>query len=187
MAPAPQGASQDAATRRDIFLDVGKGPTVLMAAIDYPFVRVIGVELIKDLHDIAQHHLLARLKSCPVVVPSSSAARHPTGEPRSRSAIERLLSGSEDEDLSNPQRSSTIVGHGTEQVLDPGLKVANREREAILRLNCLLVDPDVLEARLDIADFQMISAIRTRSSSCIAISESAGSVRDTVISRCRVQ
>jgi SAM-dependent methyltransferase len=48
-------------TDRDVFLDIGsgKGRAVLMAAIGYPFARVLGVELIKEFHDIAEDNLLA--------------------------------------------------------------------------------------------------------------------------------
>ena len=58
-------------TNQDVFLDVGsgKGRAVLVAAIDYPFARVIGVELIKELHEIAERNLVAatrRLRSAKV-------------------------------------------------------------------------------------------------------------------------
>jgi SAM-dependent methyltransferase len=48
-------------TDQDVFLDVGsgKGRAVLMAAIGCPFSRVLGVELIKEFHDIAEGNLLA--------------------------------------------------------------------------------------------------------------------------------
>jgi SAM-dependent methyltransferase len=58
-------------TDKDVFLDIGsgKGRAVLMAAIDYPFARVLGVELIRDLHDIAERNLVAaarRIKAAKV-------------------------------------------------------------------------------------------------------------------------
>lgn len=40
-----------------------------MATVDYPFARVIGVELIKELHEIAERNLVAatrRLRSAKV-------------------------------------------------------------------------------------------------------------------------
>jgi len=48
-------------TARDVFLDIGsgKGRAVLVAAKDYPFARVIGVEFVKEFHDIAQSNLAA--------------------------------------------------------------------------------------------------------------------------------
>ncbi|MDE2603914.1 MAG: methyltransferase domain-containing protein [Bradyrhizobium sp.] len=56
----------DTVTDRDVFLDIGsgKGRAVLMAAIGYPFARVIGVELIKEFHDIAERNLLAVSRRC---------------------------------------------------------------------------------------------------------------------------
>lgn len=46
-------------TDRDVFIDLGSGMgrAVLEAAASYPFRRVIGVELVKDLHEIAQQNL----------------------------------------------------------------------------------------------------------------------------------
>jgi SAM-dependent methyltransferase len=54
--------------RDDVFIDIGsgKGRAVLVAAVDYPFARVIGVELTKELHETAERNLAAvqaRLKS----------------------------------------------------------------------------------------------------------------------------
>jgi hypothetical protein len=53
---------------RDVFLDIGsgKGRAVLMAAVDYPFGRVMGVELVKELHETAERNMAAttrRLRS----------------------------------------------------------------------------------------------------------------------------
>jgi SAM-dependent methyltransferase len=46
-------------TAQDVFLDIGsgKGRAVLVAAKDYPFARVIGVEFVREFHDIAQSNL----------------------------------------------------------------------------------------------------------------------------------
>jgi hypothetical protein len=46
-------------TDRDVFIDLGSGMgrAVMEAAATYPFARVIGVELSKDLHDIAQRNV----------------------------------------------------------------------------------------------------------------------------------
>lgn len=46
-------------TERDVFIDLGSGMgrAVLEAAAIYPFRRVIGVELVKDLHEIAQQNM----------------------------------------------------------------------------------------------------------------------------------
>lgn len=46
---------------RDVFLDIGsgKGRAVLVAAVDYPFGRVIGVELTKELHETAERNMAA--------------------------------------------------------------------------------------------------------------------------------
>jgi hypothetical protein len=44
---------------QDVFIDIGSGMgrAVLVAAADYPFARVIGVELCRELHEVAQHNL----------------------------------------------------------------------------------------------------------------------------------
>jgi len=46
-------------TRQDVFLDIGSGMgrAVLTAAAEYPFARVIGVELCRELHEVAQRNL----------------------------------------------------------------------------------------------------------------------------------
>jgi hypothetical protein len=46
-------------TDKDVFIDLGSGMgrAVLEAAADYPFARVIGVELSEELHDIARRNL----------------------------------------------------------------------------------------------------------------------------------
>jgi SAM-dependent methyltransferase len=48
-------------TNRDVFLDIGsgKGRAVLMAAVDYPFGRVVGVELVRELHVEAERNMAA--------------------------------------------------------------------------------------------------------------------------------
>lgn len=49
----------DSITNKDVFLDIGsgKGRAVLMAALDFYFARVIGVELVRGLHEIAQRNI----------------------------------------------------------------------------------------------------------------------------------
>jgi SAM-dependent methyltransferase len=56
-----QALPQRTVSERDVFLDIGsgKGRAVLMAAIDYPFGRVIGVELVPELHEAAERNLAA--------------------------------------------------------------------------------------------------------------------------------
>jgi SAM-dependent methyltransferase len=46
-------------TDRDVFLDIGSGMgrAVLQAAAGYPFARVIGVELCRELHEVAQRNI----------------------------------------------------------------------------------------------------------------------------------
>jgi SAM-dependent methyltransferase len=48
-------------TSQDVFIDIGsgKGRAVLMAAMDYPFSRVIGVELMRELHEAAEENMAA--------------------------------------------------------------------------------------------------------------------------------
>jgi SAM-dependent methyltransferase len=48
-------------SRDDVFIDIGsgKGRAVLVAAVNYPFGRVIGVELAKELHETAQANMAA--------------------------------------------------------------------------------------------------------------------------------
>lgn len=50
---------RNSVTMRDVFIDIGsgKGRAVLVAAKDYPFARVLGVEFVKEFHDIAQSNL----------------------------------------------------------------------------------------------------------------------------------
>lgn len=45
----------------DVFIDIGsgKGRAVLVAAVDYPFGRVIGVELTRELHETAERNMAA--------------------------------------------------------------------------------------------------------------------------------
>src|SRR5215813_13439142 len=52
---------RNSVTARDVFLDIGsgKGRAVLVAAKDYPFARVLGVEFVKEFHEIAQSNLAA--------------------------------------------------------------------------------------------------------------------------------
>lgn len=54
----------------------------------------------------------------------------------------------------NQQKSSAIVGSGTEQMFDAGFQIADRERKAIPRLHSLLANPDIFEARLNFSDFE---------------------------------
>src|SRR5437773_12422235 len=46
-------------SERDVFLDVGSGMgrAVLEAAAAYPFARVIGIELVRELHEVAQQNM----------------------------------------------------------------------------------------------------------------------------------
>lgn len=48
-------------TSGDVFIDIGsgKGRAVVMAAMDYPFGRVIGVELTRELHETAERNVAA--------------------------------------------------------------------------------------------------------------------------------
>jgi hypothetical protein len=49
----------DSVSDRDVFIDLGsgKGRAVLQAATDYPFAKVIGVELVQELNDIARQNI----------------------------------------------------------------------------------------------------------------------------------
>ena len=58
-------------SKRDVFIDIGsgKGRAVLVAAADYPFARVIGVELSRELHEVAERNMATttrRLRSADV-------------------------------------------------------------------------------------------------------------------------
>ena len=50
----PRVLPPDSVTERDVFVDLGsgKGRAVLEAAATYPFARVIGVELVPELHEV---------------------------------------------------------------------------------------------------------------------------------------
>lgn len=68
-------------TERDVFIDLGSGMgrAVLEAAATYPFARVIGVELIPDLHEIAQRNLATtsrRLRSTNVELVCQDVRRY---------------------------------------------------------------------------------------------------------------
>jgi hypothetical protein len=58
-------------TGHDVFIDIGSGMgrAVLVAAADYPFARVLGVELCRELHEVAQRNLATttRRLRCPHV------------------------------------------------------------------------------------------------------------------------
>jgi len=61
----------DSVSRDDVFLDVGsgKGRAVLMAAVDYPFGRVVGVEVSRELHETAERNMASaagRIKAAQV-------------------------------------------------------------------------------------------------------------------------
>ncbi len=49
----------DSVTDGEVFIDIGSGMgrAVLVAAAEYPFARVIGVELCQELHDVAQRNM----------------------------------------------------------------------------------------------------------------------------------
>ena len=57
----PRVLPPDSVTERDVFVDLGsgKGRAVLEAAATYPFARVIGVELVPELHEVATRNVAA--------------------------------------------------------------------------------------------------------------------------------